>query len=789
MKKQISSFFAVTVIIIVATLLIWGIRGNRHESTATATGLVQSSGEVVVHEQPDLKSAALYKGGQPIRVCDEQQVIVTGMEKQWYQIRLDYEGQTHLGYVPRRYITMTGTDSSVNINGSIAADAVTGAALDAGRIVVRSEAGQSKPALAVDGQTALLPNGKQVTIEGEATADNHRWFCVQFSQDGTSYKGYVQADCVNVIYSHSVPAMVVTSDTVLLRKEAGSMVPVTIEDSPIAMIDGYEIVVVAEKRVNGVKYDQIEVTLDDVTYRGWLADNLVRFRKVQLLATQSPVPRPSHPPYPTRPPEKTAKPHKKKAAKKHPRKKARTTPKPAVYGGINKSRYQMKDVSHMSAGKFRSYLKKQGFPAGYIEPLVKLHARYPGWDFQAAQTHIRWSDAVANESRVGMSLIPVNKPSAWKSYAKGAYDYRTDRFIPYDGSTWVTASQQAVRYYMDPRNFLNADYIFQFENEEYQEKYQDVEGIENILKNTPMYHKSYKYKDDDGETQEITYAQTFLEAARASGVSPYTLASRVKQEVVKGPGSMSSSVSGTVAGYTGIYNYYNIGANNSTKAGGAVANGLSFAKNGTDYMRPWNNRYRALVGGALYIGANYVATGQSTLYLQKFNVTSKSTYDHQYMSNLEAPYAESYKTSTAYGGRKARMNILFVIPVYKDMPSGKAAMPSGGANPNNYLASLSVNGYRFSSAFKRGDSGRKTYRVQVESHKKNIRIQASAIARSARVKGTGVHRLSVGENRFVVQVTAENGKTRRYTIVVRKKGEASGGEEDDTPPEETQTPQ
>lgn len=140
---------------------------------------------------------------------------------------------------------------------------------------------------------------------------------------------------------------------------------------------------------------------------------------------------------------------------------------------------------------------------------------------------------------------------------------------------------------------------------------------------------------------------------------------------------MSSSVSGKVAGYEGIYNFYNIGANNSTVSGGAIANGLSWASTGTTYLRPWNSPYKSIVGGASYIGKNYINVGQNTLYLQKFNVTSKNRYSHQYMANVEAPNSEATKTSTAYGTEKDDMSIVFSIPVYNNMPEAPCSVPSG----------------------------------------------------------------------------------------------------------------
>ena len=150
------------------------------------------------------------------------------------------------------------------------------------------------------------------------------------------------------------------------------------------------------------------------------------------------------------------------------------------------------------------------------------------------------------------------------------------------------------------------------------------------------------------------------------------MASRVKQEVVISSTMMSSSVSGNVAGYKGIYNFYNIGANSGANA---VKNGLKWASTGTDYSRPWNNRYRSIYGGACYIGKQYINVGQNTLYLQKFNVTPTGTYNHQYMTNVEAANSEALKTKNAYNGMLDSTPLVFSIPVYNNMPAVNCAAP------------------------------------------------------------------------------------------------------------------
>ena len=253
-----------------------------------------------------------------------------------------------------------------------------------------------------------------------------------------------------------------------------------------------------------------------------------------------------------------------------------------------------------------------------------------------------------------------------------------------------------------------------------------------------------------------------------SKVSPYHLASRAKQEVVISATSMSSSVTGNVAGYKGIYNFYNIGANNSTVAGGAIANGLNWASTGSTYMRPWNNRYRSIVGGASYIGKNYINVGQNTLYLQKFNVTEKNRYEHQYMGNVEAPNSEATKTNAAYGEEKKDTPLQFSIPVYKNMPTEACPVPSGGLNPNNYLKTLKVKDHAFTSKFALGDDGSKVYKLTVANNVESINITATAVSSLSSVSGTGTKQLSVGTKTFTVKVTSESGSVRNYKIKVTR---------------------
>ncbi len=426
---------------------------------------------------------------------------------------------------------------------------------------------------------------------------------------------------------------------------------------------------------------------------------------------------------------------------------------------------------------FELKLISEGFPESYKEPLRKLRQLNPTWEFKAYHTGLDWNTVIREQSIPGKNLLPNNKSIEWKSLEAGAYNWRTDSFIVYDGSTWVTASKAAIEYYMDPRNFLDDRGIFQFELLSYQNGYQNTTGVENILKGTALFNKSYIYTDDSGKIQTSTYGETFIKAAEYSGVSPYHLASRVKQEVVTGPNTLSNSVSGTVAGYEGLYNFFNIGAHDSTAPGGAIANGLKYAQNGSSnaknnelYLIPWINQYKSIVGGSYFIGNSYINRGQNTVYLQKFNVTPRSTHFHQYMTNVEAPFAEAKKICVAYSNMK-NTPIVFSIPVYINLPTNPVPAPKTQFNPNNWLKSLKVfnlNGQELTITPTFSQTER-NYNLIVANSVDFVNIKATTVSNKATLSGTGDIQLNVGNNKLCVTVIAENGDRAEYIInIVRE---------------------
>lgn len=406
---------------------------------------------------------------------------------------------------------------------------------------------------------------------------------------------------------------------------------------------------------------------------------------------------------------------------------------------------------------FEEYLDSQGFPDSYKDGLRQLHAQYPNWVFVADHNGKDWSDVLENQNVIGRSLTYGSAKSSWKSVADGCYDWESGQYTQLDSGGWVQASSALVEYALDPRNFLNADNIFMFENLSFDSSLQDESGLESMVDGTFMENSSHDLTYDG---RNYTYITGLLLAGQESGVSPYHLASRILQE--QGNIGYGSSISGTQSGYYwGYYNYYNIGAYAS---GGltAVQNGLKYASYpDSSTLRPWNTRMKSIIGGAIYLGKSYINRGQNTLYYEKFDMTGRG---HQYMTNVLAPRSESVKSAQGYSdSNKNNIAFIFRIPVYENMPENVCEIPTGDGSPNNRLSDLYVDGYSLTPTF----SLYKTeYSLIVDYDTSSVYVGGSTLDSSADVSGLGYHDLSVGSNDITITVMAANGDNQDYTITV-----------------------
>lgn len=305
-----------------------------------------------------------------------------------------------------------------------------------------------------------------------------------------------------------------------------------------------------------------------------------------------------------------------------------------------------KTYSYSDDSSFESSIS--AFPEAYKVYLRKLHAMHPNWTFRMDNTGLDWEASAEAESQKGTSAISYLYPSLIFR------DSLNPNGIIVDGTSWYAPAKDAVKYYMDPRNFLSEKNVFMFQSLSYNSN--EDASVSGVLKGSFM-EGTY---EENGIQK--SYTDAFIEAAKESGVSSVHLASRALQEMGM---TMSSAASGTVPGYEGYYNFYNIGAYSGADN---YLKGLQYAKD-----NGWDSVQKAITEGAKFIGSGYITKGQDTLYFQKFNVSSNRTrtaYTHQYQTNIMAPESESASIYKSYSaGNKLNNNYTFVIPVYNNMPS------------------------------------------------------------------------------------------------------------------------
>ena len=305
---------------------------------------------------------------------------------------------------------------------------------------------------------------------------------------------------------------------------------------------------------------------------------------------------------------------------------------------------------------------------GYSDLIDDLLKEHPNWTFTILFTGLDWDTVIRNETTAshGRNLVQ-NKSGEWVCSVCGNKAY--------DNGSWRCASAATVSYYMDPRNSLYEDYIFQFENLKWVDGKYTIEGIEQIISDCDyLLTDSITYTNTSGKKATIkkSYAQVIMEAAKAAGISPYHLASRIRHE--QGPGkSASATATGTYSGYTGYYNFLNVNASGNGSST-IIKNALKYAK-----KQKWTDPEKSIKGGAKFLAKEYIQYGQSTLYLQKFDVddSDDDLYWHQYQQNVSAAKTESTTIMQTYREIDSDLDMPFnfVIPVFENMPDAVCPMP------------------------------------------------------------------------------------------------------------------
>lgn len=447
------------------------------------------------------------------------------------------------------------------------------------------------------------------------------------------------------------------------------------------------------------------------------------------------------------------------------------------------------------------------FPESYRPYLIELHNAHPNWTFEPFNTGLDWDTVLLNESVLRRKLVPAagsgmslgladlkedgvtwswyQTPTAWKAYDEinGAFNYEKNKWVAFDTGVWNQASKAAISYVMDPRNWLNENYIFMFEQLGFNETHDTVDIINSALQGTFMYDAICPGSDNK------TFAQVIYDAAKNAKVSAMHLAVRLVQEKGTGNDKLGKGVStddgvnfypANGNGQTVYYNYFNIGACGNGEAVVLNAGGKEAMDAG------WTSPYLAIMGGAVKVNNGYIGIGQDTIYFEMFSVVDpKYYYWKQYAQNLTATLTEGSKINTTY--KKAGVfesAFVFRIPVYNNMPENACPYPLAPdgnkyntANPNTMLSGISASvstsagntmNVNLTPTFNMNTT---SYSIVVPYQYTKINIDARAYASTTSIGGNGTYDLAVGNNTINIVSKSEYGTEKIYTVnIYRSEG-------------------
>lgn len=393
-----------------------------------------------------------------------------------------------------------------------------------------------------------------------------------------------------------------------------------------------------------------------------------------------------------------------------------------------------------------------GFPKSYAEKLAKLKVSHHNWQFVPYKVNATWDEVIAGETKYISTNLINGSNTSLRNTEDGAYV--NGKWTEFAGGGWYSASKQTVKYFVDPRNFLNDGHVFMFEVLNFDSSVQTTELLQSLLNGTFMSGNAFYYNNKN-EKVNISYAQTFRDAGEKNQISSVHLISRVIQEQGSNGSSLSS---GDNSEYPGYYNFFNINANGKTTSE-VIHNGLAYAK-----KKGWNSPYKAIIGGASLLN-DYIKYGQNTLYLQKFDFAGDTYYSTQYMQNVRAPYSESYTAYSAYvKNNSLDIKFTFSVPVFKGTMPDKTSLDIK-YNEDSSLSKLSVTSCNLNPSF---TSSAYNYTCYVDKKIDNITVNASPTASTSTVKGTGKFDLNKDVTVLEIIVTSAAGTTSTYKITVNK---------------------
>ena len=377
------------------------------------------------------------------------------------------------------------------------------------------------------------------------------------------------------------------------------------------------------------------------------------------------------------------------------------------------------------------------FPESYKPYLRSLHAQYPNWVFRADNLAMSFDEAVNNEYIFPRKLVNLSWDGvSWRSMDAGVYDWNTGVWTD-TAYGWTGAAKQVIKYYMDPRNYLNTSRIYAFLKQGY-DATQTAEGVAQIVAGTFLANG---YSDPEDTAYGGSYINVIMAAAQQSGVSPYILASTIIQE--QGVSGDSPLISGAT-GYGKYFNFFNISASGDD----VIGNGLRYAQS-----KGWTTRSAAIIGGAAFYASGYISGGQDTYFYKNFDLLNAPYYTHQYAQSIYDSYSSASHLVDVYATNTSAP-LIFRIPVYTSIPDAVCEKPvENGLLNNHYLLGMSVDGFSMYNYY---------YNVWLSGD----RVIEVTLPAGASLVSSAPHKLTAGTHAVEIAVRAQTGYTNSYYLTV-----------------------
>ncbi|MEF2293388.1 N-acetylglucosaminidase [Virgibacillus dokdonensis] len=205
---------------------------------------------------------------------------------------------------------------------------------------------------------------------------------------------------------------------------------------------------------------------------------------------------------------------------------------------------------------------------------------------------------------------------------------------------WVNASPEDVRYYLDPNNFINDE----------KQKFQFLDLARSSDVTASVLNNYLR-----GKGSLAGQGQAFIDASRVNGVNDIYLVSHAVLETGNGSSTLAQGVE-----YKGVtvYNMFGIGAYDSCP----IECGVKRA-----YDEGWTTPYKAIVGGAKFIGDGYINNGQNTLYKMRWDpqaMDDNNRFGKQYATDIGWASKQVYTMYNLYQ-EIGSYNLYLDVPDYK----------------------------------------------------------------------------------------------------------------------------